>query len=565
MKPVREYFIRYKWTILALAVLASLSLYLLAVWFHGSQLIISADFWPRVNPSTFLYKEFFGWRQDQLGGVAPWDNTELLYMSSWTILTGIGLSLLQTEHLWFFFVMFSVGASMYFFGSRLFMSDMNRAGRMTAAIFYMFNGWMIGDYPMLSEATILAFILAPFFAFLLKQCFVKKNTKWIVITGMTTFVLGEVGSNPASFGVFLLIVFSFVLYYFILEEKTWRGRIYCVWVIVAVVGMFTLLNSYWLEEYYYILVQSAGFSQPNQFVGSLAEVQRLSISSSLFEVLRDLGRWAFYSGEQGANYYVYFPAYEMWPMTVISVLPPIAAFSALLAYPKQKATIYVGVLAIISIFLAKGTHAPLGFVNTWLYQYIPGFLVFREPPLFFDPVTAFAYAILAAMLVNYLTNRLGVAIVGIGPSKLKPIKLKPILGCVLVFLIICTTMITAYPMLNGQVIEPNRGVLPGYRITIPSYWFSTTDWINSQPGDFKVIYTPIDHTTGEHYTFGYLGGEHQDQFLDKPLIIGFANGEGYGYVSDPYSTTMITMAYSYLADNNSQGFAHSPACSVYNM
>jgi hypothetical protein len=58
---------------------------------------------------------------------------------------------------------------------------------------------------------------------------------------------------------------------------------------------------------------------------------------------------------------------------------------------------------LIGIFLVKGSNPPFGEVYIWLYSYIPGFQMFRDPSKFFIFVSL-GYAILIARFARYIYN-----------------------------------------------------------------------------------------------------------------------------------------------------------------
>ena len=60
-------------------------------------------------------------------------------------------------------------------------------------------------------------------------------------------------------------------------------------------------------------------------------------------------------------------------------------------------------------------------------------------------------------------------------------------------------------------------------VKIPDYWYQATDWINSRPGDGKVLLTPIDDFYEMPYNWtksdGYYGTDQLiDSLIDKPII-----------------------------------------------
>ena len=63
---------------------------------------------------------------------------------------------------------------------------------------------------------------------------------------------------------------------------------------------------------------------------------------------------------------------------------PILAYSSLLFLKKSNRTIiFFGLLGLIGSFLAKGTNEPFGEIYIWLFEHVPGFVLFRDPTKFY--------------------------------------------------------------------------------------------------------------------------------------------------------------------------------------
>lgn len=84
----------------------------------------------------------------------------------------------------------------------------------------------------------------------------------------------------------------------------------------------------------------------------------------------------------------------------VFLILPIAAFGALLI-TGRKSFFYAG-LALIGAFLAKGANEPFGGVYLWLFERVPGFVMFRDPTKFYLLI-ALSYSI----LVPYVFDRSG--------------------------------------------------------------------------------------------------------------------------------------------------------------
>lgn len=94
------------------------------------------------------------------------------------------------------------------------------------------------------------------------------------------------------------------------------------------------------------------------------------------------------------------------------LLIPIIAFASLLMIKNKVSTdtaiydsrftiSFFGFLALISVFLAKGSNPPFGDIYIWLFEHVPGFVVFRDSTKFYLLI-AMSYAVLIPMSIQYL-------------------------------------------------------------------------------------------------------------------------------------------------------------------
>lgn len=60
------------------------------------------------------------------------------------------------------------------------------------------------------------------------------------------------------------------------------------------------------------------------------------------------------------------------------------------------------VLGLVGIFLAKGANAPFGYIYIWLFEYFPGFVMFRDPTKFYVLIMV-SYAVLIPSTLNVIS------------------------------------------------------------------------------------------------------------------------------------------------------------------
>ncbi|MBI3576839.1 hypothetical protein HY086_02235 [Candidatus Gottesmanbacteria bacterium] len=81
---------------------------------------------------------------------------------------------------------------------------------------------------------------------------------------------------------------------------------------------------------------------------------------------------------------------------------PLFAFSSLLYWKKFKNILFFVILGLIGVFFAKGANPPFGEVYRWLFEHVPGFVMFRDPTKWYVLV-ALSYSI----LIPFVLARLG--------------------------------------------------------------------------------------------------------------------------------------------------------------
>lgn len=82
---------------------------------------------------------------------------------------------------------------------------------------------------------------------------------------------------------------------------------------------------------------------------------------------------------------------------------PIIAFSSLLFIKNNRHVLFFSLLALVGAFLAKGSNAPFGEINQWLFQYVPGMNMFRDPTKFYLLI-ALSYSVLIPHSTGVIFN-----------------------------------------------------------------------------------------------------------------------------------------------------------------
>ncbi len=135
-------------------------------------------------------------------------------------------------------------------------------------------------------------------------------------------------------------------------------------------------------------------------------VMRTNPLSSLGQAYTSVGSLRFFSFADFSHALALL--HPNWPENIFGktyflrpefLVIPIVAFGSMVFLKKQLHILYFALLALLGIFLAKGANPPLDGVFVWLYQNLPGFVMFRDPTKFYVLISL-SYAVLISFSVG---------------------------------------------------------------------------------------------------------------------------------------------------------------------
>ncbi len=170
---------------------------------------------------------------------------------------------------------------------------------------------------------------------------------------------------------------------------------------------------------------------------------------------------------------------------------PILAFTALLFIKKLRVTsdglkminaqqiarnnitiLYFVMLALVGVFLAKGTNPPGAGVFTWMFEHVPGFVIFRDPTKFYILI-AISYSMLIPYVLNNFIDRVTVLS--------KKIVWLPVIAFIIYWII------TIRPAVVGNL----DGTFADRRV--PEEYVQLKDWLVAQKTFFRAFWVPRQH------------------------------------------------------------------------
>lgn len=221
------------------------------------------------------------------------------------------------------------------------------------------------------------------------------------------------------------------------------------------------------------------------------------------------------------------------------IILPILAFTSLFFIKKLKSSnertyvLFFALLGLIGAFLAKGANDPFGGIYLFLFNYFPGFFMFRDPTKWYTLV-AISYSILIPFSVWNIYMLLS--------SKFKAQRSK--WGQIFNFQNLFILLLTSYLLL---LIRPALlGQLTGtFKTTsVPSDYIKLENFLYKQNSFSRTLWVPTTQR------FGYLTNNHPgipaetffNLYNDKNLIQKIASSEsllqnsGVKYVIVPYDS-----------------------------
>lgn len=221
--------------------------------------------------------------------------------------------------------------------------------------------------------------------------------------------LSAIGSRMRKFVIFgLLLGIQFSLDprigyltsigLFILGVCCWfwkRSEIRTLWVLGLSALIVVLINSYWLFPLLFLR------SNPLESLGNAYT----TVSALKFFSFADFS-------------HALSLLHPNWPDNVFGktyflhaefLLLPLFAFSALLFADDWRRSMHgrlitvFSFISIIGVFFAKGANPPFGTIFIWMFEHVPGFVMFRDPTKFYLLI-AIGYSVLIPYTLNALTN-----------------------------------------------------------------------------------------------------------------------------------------------------------------
>lgn len=384
------------------------------------------------------------------------------------------------------------------------------------SLFYLINTYpiLLIDGGQISIA--LAYALFPL-AYLVSDEAMHSGIRKKILAGLIVSVLGFFDIR------FLYIIFLLILFraLFDILQNLKADPLKTVWEYISgggtIATLVVALNAYWLISYIKVPIDVNIFTSFTNISASLMNIGHPLLVISPHWYKNVFGQISQLKAE--------------------FILLPILAFIAPVLRKKEKTVSFWLLIAIFSIFLAKGGSEPLASIYPWLHTNIPGFSLFRDSTKFFFLVTL-SYAILISFSTEEILRLL---------KKIKPAPIGEKL--VVLYLLFISTYLLYFvkPVLLNQMtgtfsIQPDEEEFqPLTNVLQTDKNFGRVFWI---PATAPLSYSDLNHPIVEAarvfdrvpFAYGVKGTYELFNFLrEAPYMGEVFDISAISYIAYPYS------------------------------
>lgn len=440
-------------------------------WFRGDFLVNPGDMGFSFNPTHDLYRALFAWDSQQ--GLGVHDSLSIArifpYYLFMAVLQKLGFSLYLSQKLLFYIIFTVSGISAYLLISHLLAArPYRRVAALFGANFYMMNTYLL--QLRWGSGYIMGMFLYAIFPFLVLMWLKGRRSGHIKYgIGMVFGCLFALPSltNPALLAPLILVCLVDIVILLLLskQRKIEFASVakFCLQSGLLFMGVF----SFWIFSVIATLQQSiANLAQStSQFRQEVVS----SSASSLLNLLRHLGDWGFFSGYRGQPYYSYSTIYNSFLFVIIGFIFVLTFFLPLLFMKRQneetrRNILFFTVTLLVSVWLSKGVHEPLGIMFQWAIDTVTFFKSFRSAYEKFGTVQVLCSAVLCSYFLSFIADK---------ASHRRSVSIA-------VLALFVMGNIYAFPFWNGDVFRREGPVMAGFRFKIPQAYYDLNAYLEMQ-------------------------------------------------------------------------------------
>ena len=422
-----------------------------------------------------------------------------------TVLYNIGFSPVSVQETIFYFSFLMNGLSMYYLSSTVIKDKDKSWISLLAALFYMFNPYVLFNVWIKFNSTIWSLSLIPLLLALYINTLEKRSVKYALLFGLTTLLFSSSFPNPAFDFMIAFILFLYFIVHIFWNINDPKEVYSSIKLSVLIVLISVALNFWWLFPWLF----SFKSSYESQLV-TVPSYDNYEILSKLYDLgfivrllRKDMLNWLFpYSTN----------------LIFIGFLIPIISFISVITNYKSRHIFFFTFLVIIGLFIGKGIQQPFGEFSKWLFQNIPGFIIFRNPFEKAGILVTLGYSLLfsTGTILLYRTIKENNSLLLNKKLSKWIAKFFVLLSCILIL------VVYVWPMWTGELfIRDPQGVdKSNLYVEVPKYYEEANNYINSKEDEFRILVLPLSGGDSAYYNWehGYSGKEPSFLFFDKPTV-----------------------------------------------
>lgn len=375
--------------------------------------------------------------------------------------------------------------------------DMESPVAVIGSIFYFLNIYSLTQiWKRFLYTHMIAWAYLPLFILLWVKWISTGKLTWLLYFLLSSLFFTYAFSNPVFLFTFWVPAGIFVLNQLWLERKRKREIINILVNFAAGLILWSIVNVWWL--YPALSLGSTWTQQTGQtFLGDFNSLQAVSKSFPIWEVI--LLRQSWYLGHDN-------DWYDFYHNPLVYLISAGILVIAILGFFKLKNNTYrkyLTGLALVGLFISKGTNFPLGFSFFYfLFSNFPLTAALRNSYEKFGLVWLLPYAIFFSFGLHWLFLNI--------KSRYKKVFF-------LAFALLLSCGVLVYPMWSGDIFPPK------YRLDVPAYYYQANSFLNSEKVD-RSFQIPFDLELEKiSYDWGYVGEDPTEYLfnhepLAKPVV-----------------------------------------------
>lgn len=392
--------------------------------------------------------------------------------------------------------------------------------RLYTSIFWVFNFYILQAWGIAERAKFSLYAALPISICLLSKTFERKIS---IVLGSVMFsflyFLCNGGGSPPLFGASVVVWIITATYWtlVLVKRNGIKELAFGIKVLFSYLLGFLLINMYWIlmdvelyrATYQYVVNQGGGID------GLLAWEKVISRSASIVNLLRLQGMpdWIDNPIHPFSNDFMNNPVLitlSFFPITVI-ILGIIFGWRRIKNIYDKQLLILFGILGLIGLFFAAGSHPPTGALYVLFMKHIPGFAIFRSSFYKFAPVLWFSIIFLSGYFLQLFLSNL---------TYWK----KSLLSCLL---LVCLVTYH-YPYFQSTFFQ----FAPQFstRVKIPDYVKETGKYLNSRDRGRVLLLPELDrgfiNLPIDTYSWGFYSLDVLPRLIsDRSIIANDSNDE----------------------------------------